>query len=389
MSARNLSRKLFTPVHIGGFTLPHRIVAAPMTRLRSEQPGDIPGDMMVEYYRQRATGKGLLIAEATTISVAGRGYLGAPGIYSKDQVEGWQKVTDAVHKEGGRIFLQIWHVGRQSHVDMTGGLSPVAPSEVPFEQIVVTKDGWVPVSPHRALKVEEIPGIVEEFRLAAIRAIAAGFDGVEIHGANGYLLDQFLQDGSNKRTDSYGGSIENRARLLLEVVSAVVSAVGPDRVALRLAPSGTWASMSDSDPDALFGYVAEQLNRFQLAYLHIIEPRIVGAEAPVEGKPPVAAGMIRKIYNGNILAAGGFESDTADAIIESGDADMVAFGRHFAANPDLPHRIREGLPLNAYDRSTFWGGTEQGYSDYPFYGDQEAASHTEASELVLEETAAR
>jgi N-ethylmaleimide reductase len=381
--------KLFTPVRIGSITLPHRIVAAPMTRLRSEQPGDIPGELMATYYGQRATGKGLLIAEATTVSITGRGYLGAPGIYSDEQVTGWRKVTDAVHAEGARIFLQIWHVGRQSHVDMTNGATPVAPSVVPFEQVVVTKDGWLPVSPHRALLIDEIPGIIEEFRRGAERALAAGFDGVEIHGANGYLLDQFLQDGSNKRTDVYGGSIPNRARLLLEVVEAVVSVWGPGRVGVRLGPSGTWASMSDSDPDALFGYVADQLNRFELAYLHIIEPRIVGAEAPVEGKPPVAAAQLRKVYRGTILSAGGFEADTADEIIEAGDADMVVFGRHFAANPDLPKRIRLGLPLNPYDRETFWGGTAVGYIDYPFYDDPNNLEGIGAGELQLSAGAVR
>jgi N-ethylmaleimide reductase len=363
--------KLFTPVQIGPFTLSHRVVMAPLTRLRSEQPGDIPGDLMAEMYGQRASGRGLIIAEATTVSVLGRGYLGAPGIYSDAQVVGWKKVTDAVHAKGGRIFLQLWHVGRQSHIDMTNGAAPVAPSVVPFEQVVVTGNGWVPVSPHRALEIEEISGIVEEFRKGAERAKAAAFDGVEIHGANGYLLDQFLQDGSNKRTDSYGGSVENRARLLLEVTEAVVSVWGPGRVGVRIAPSGTWASMSDSNPDVTFGYVAEQLNRFDLAYLHVVEPRIVGAEAPVDGKPPVAAAQLREIFKGTILAAGGFEPEEAAEIVDKGSADLVAFGRHFAANPDLPKRIELGLPLNAYDRNTFWGGDQRGYSDYPFYEERE------------------
>lgn len=363
--------KLFTSVQVGPLTLSHRVVMAPLTRLRSEQPGDIPGDLMAKMYGQRASGRGLIIAEATTVSVLGRGYLGAPGIYSDAQVNGWKRVTEAVHEKGGRIFLQLWHVGRQSHIDMTNGAAPVAPSVVPFEQVVVTGDGWVPVSPHRALKIEEIPGIIDEFRRGAERAKAAGFDGVEIHGANGYLLDQFLQDGSNKRTDAYGGSVENRARLLLEVTEAVVSVWGAGRVGVRIAPSGTWASMSDSNPEATFGYVAEQLNRFDLAYLHIVEPRIVGAEAPVEGQPPVAAAQLRKIFKGTILAAGGFEPEGAADIVENGDADLVAFGRHFAANPDLPKRIELGLPLNPYDRNTFWGGDHRGYSDYPFYEELE------------------
>jgi N-ethylmaleimide reductase len=342
-------------------------VQAPLTRLRSEQPGDIPGNLMAEHYGQRASKGGLQIAEATTVSVVGRGYLGAPGIYSDAQVAGWRKVTQAVHAKGGRIFLQIWHVGRQSHVEMTGGIAPVAPSVVPFEQVVFTSNGWVPVSPHRALELHEIPPIVEEFRQGAERAKAAGFDGVEIHGANGYLLDQFLQDGSNKRADAYGGVVENRARLLLEVVEAVTSVWGGDRVGVRLGPSGTWASMSDSNPEATFGYVAEQLNRFGLAYLHIIDPRIVGGEAPVENKPPVAAAQIRKVFKGPIIAAGGFDREGAQRIVDQGDADLVAFGRHFSANPDLPERLRRDLPLTQYDRDTFWGGDHRGYTDFKAY----------------------
>jgi N-ethylmaleimide reductase len=366
--------KLYTPLTIGGVALSHRVVQAPLTRLRSEQPGDIPGPLMVTHYAQRASKGGLQIAEATPVSITGRGYLGAPGIYSDDQVAGWRKVTDAVHAEGGRIFLQIWHVGRQSHVEMTGGVAPVAPSVVPFEQIVFTSQGWVQVSPHRALDIGEIPGIVEEFRRGAERAKAAGFDGVEIHGANGYLLDQFLQDGSNKRTDAYGGPVENRARLLLEVVEAVTSVWGGDRVGVRLGPSGSWASMSDSNPEATFGYVAEQLNRFGLAYLHIIEPRIVGDGAPVEGKPAVASAWIRTIFKGPIIAAGGFEREGAEAIVDGGDADLVAFGRHFSANPDLPERLRRNLPLTPYDRDTFWGGDDRGYTDFAIYDERAKAA---------------
>jgi N-ethylmaleimide reductase len=367
-----MNSTLYSPLKLGSIDLSHRVVQAPLTRLRSEQPSDAPGDHMVEHYAQRASKGGLQITEATTVSKVGRGYLGAPGIYSDEQVAGWRRVTDAVHAKGGRIFLQLWHVGRQSHVDMTGGVPPVAPSVVPFEQVVVTKDGWVPVSPHRALGIEEIPGIVEEFRKGAERAKAAGFDGVEIHGANGYLLDQFLQDGSNKRTDAYGGPVENRARLMLEVAEAVVSIWGGDRVGLRLAPSGSWASMSDSNPEKTFGYVADQLNRFGLAYLHIVEPRIVGAEAPIEGRPAVAAAQIRRIFKGAILAAGGFDREGAQRIVESGDADLVAFGRFFSSNPDLPERLRRNLPLTPYDRDTFWGGDHRGYTDFRSYEETEA-----------------
>lgn len=364
---------LFTPVSLGSIPLSHRIVAAPLTRLRSEQPGSIPGDLMVEYYAQRASEGGLQIAEATPISLQGSGYLGAPGIYADDQVAGWRRVTNAVHAKGGRIFLQLWHVGRQSHVDNTGGLSPVAPSAIQVEDMVFTKHGWVPVSPNRALAVEEIGEIVEQFRQGAIRAKAAGFDGVEIHGANGYLIDQFIQDGSNRRADRYGGSIENRARFLFEVVEAVTSVWGRDRVGVRLGPSGTFLSMSDSDPKATFGYIATELNRFDLAYLHVIEPRIVGSQARVEGQPAVAAAQLRPLFNGKIIAAGGFEKETAEEIIARGDADLVAFGRHFAANPDLVKRFRHGWPLNAHDRSTFYGGDASGYVDYPFYAEAAAA----------------
>ncbi|CAN7699522.1 alkene reductase [Pararhizobium sp. LjRoot238] len=301
------------------------------------------------------------------LSILGRGYLGAPGIYDDAQIAGWKKVTNAVHAKGGKIFLQIWHVGRQSHVEMTKGRQPVAPSAVPFEQVVFTKDGWTPASPARALDISEMPGIVEEFRRGAERSKQAGFDGVEVHGANGYLLDQFLQDGSNKRTDAYGGSVENRARLLLDVTDAAVSVWGKNRVGVRLGPGGRWASMSDSNPEATFGYAADQLNKFDLSYLHIIEPRIVGGEAPVEGKPPIAAAQIRKVYNGRIIAAGGFEREGAEQIVDSGTVDMVAFGRHFSANPDLPYRLKNNLPLNKYDRDSFWGGDNRGYTDFARY----------------------
>jgi N-ethylmaleimide reductase len=374
-------QKLFTRVELGPFSLSHRVVMAPLTRLRSEQPGDIPGDLMAEYYGQRASEGGLIISEATPVSVTGRGYFGAPGIYTDEQVSGWRKITKAVHAKGGKIFIQLWHVGRQSHVDMTGGVPPVAPSVVPFEGVVKTKEGWVPTSPHRALGLDEIPDIVEAYRRAAERAIEADFDGVEVHGANGYLVDQFLQDGSNKRTDIYGGSVENRARFLLEVTQAVTEVWGGSRVGVRIAPSGQYGGMSDSNPDATFGYVAEQLNRFGLAYLHVVEPRIVGSQASEPGLQPVASAQLRKLFHGTIIAAGGFEADDAEAIVAKGDADLVAFGRHFIANPDLPKRLQYGLPLNEYDRTTFYGGDEHGYTDYPFYTEETAepaTTHTES-----------
>jgi len=364
--------KLFSPIKVGRYTLNHRVVSAPLTRLRSVQPGDAPGEMMAEFYGQRASEGGLMIGEAPAVAINGRGYLGAPGIYSDDQIAGWKMVADAVHDKGGKIFLQLWHTGRQAHVDMTG-TAPIAPSEVPFDGVALTPDGWVPVSPHRAVGLEEIPGLVEEFRAGAKRALAAGMDGVELHAANGYLVDQFLQDNSNIRTDRYGGSLENRARFLLEIVAALVSVWGGDRVGVRMSPSGQWGGMADSNPEATFGYVAEQLNQFGLAYLHIIEPRIKGDDDLVKGQAPVAATYLRKIFKGPIIAAGGFDGPGAEAIVEKGDADLVAFGRLFASNPDLPIRLKLGLPLNAYDRDTFWGGDRRGYTDYPFYDELVAA----------------
>jgi N-ethylmaleimide reductase len=372
-------RKLFTPLKIGPMTLKHRVVMAPLTRSRSIQPNSIPGDLMAKYYAQRASDGGFIIGEATNISVTSRGWLGAPGLYSDQQVEGWKKIVDSVHAKGGHMFAQLWHTGRSSHVEMTGGAIPVSASVDPAywqnpTHLVSTVSGWVQPSPHRALSLTEIPGIVEDYRKAAERAKDAGFEGVELHSANGYLLDQFLQDGSNKRTDEYGGSIENRSRLLLEVVAALASVWGDERVAVRIGPGGTWNGMSDSNPEALFKYVVEQLNRFELAYLHIIEPRVKGNVVIVEGQAPVASQQLRKIFKGRIIAAGGFEPDTAEAIVDNGDADAVAFGRHFVSNPDLPRRIKENLPLTDYDRDTFYTFDARGYIDYPFYEDKAGVS---------------
>jgi N-ethylmaleimide reductase len=360
-------KTLFSPIRVGPLALSHRVVMAPLTRLRSKIPGDIPVDLMTEYYGQRASEGGLIISEGATVSIGGRGYLGAPGIYCEEQVNGWRRVTEAVHAKGGYIFLQLWHVGRVSHVELTNSELPIAPSVVPFEGIVVTGDGVVQASPHRALKIEEIPSLVNDFRNAALNAKSAGFDGVEIHGANGYILDQFLQDSTNKRTDAYGGRIENRARLLFEVLDVTAAVWGEDRVGVRLSPNSTYNAMFDSNPEATFGYVAERLNRYALAYLHVIEPRVKGIETIGEDQPAVASASLRKIYAGNIIAAGGFDPESAEAIIESGDADMVAFGRYFISNPDLPKRIRLGLPLSAYDRETFYNNDARGYTDYPFY----------------------
>ena len=379
MNSPTLSR-LFSPVQVGPLTLSHRVVMAPLTRSRSEQPGDVPGKLMLEYYTQRASDGGLIVSEATTISLAARGWFGAPGLYSEEQVIGWRKITDAVHAKGGHMFSQLWHTGRTSHLETTGGLTPVSASVDPAywndaSHLVSTPSGWKQPSPHRALEIPEIAGIIEEYRRAAERAKAAGFDGVELHSGNGYLIDQFLQDGSNKRTDAYGGSFANRSRLLLEVVAALVSVWGDDRVAVRIAPGGSWNGMSDSDPTALFNHVAQRLNEFRLAYLHIIEPRIKGNVLIAEGQAPMATERLRRVFKGKMIAAGGFEPDSAEAIIEKGDADLVAFGRHFLANPDLPKRIRLGLPLNAYDRATFYTFDAHGYTDYPFYKEEAVESH--------------
>ena len=310
---------LFSPTKVGPYKLSHRVVMAPLTRMRSD-PGDIPSDLMIEYYSQRASKGGLIISEATPVSIRGYGYAGAPGVYSDRQIEGWRRVTDAVHAKGGRIFLQLWHVGRQSHTDLQpNGEPPVAPSAIAAEGYAYTRQGEVPFSMPRALALEEIPGIIEEFRAGAERALRAGFDGVEIHGANGYLPDQFLQDGTNKRTDEYGGPIENRARFLLEITQAAISVWGSDRVGVRIAPSGTYGSMSDSNPAATFGYVVTELDRMGVAYLHVVEPRIKGIEEIAKGQAPIAAQHLRKKFSRTLIAAGGFTGESATAVIAAGD----------------------------------------------------------------------
>jgi N-ethylmaleimide reductase len=376
------TNKLFTPIQVGPMELKHRVVMGPLTRSRSVQPGNIPGDLMLEYYSQRASDGGLIVSEATSISVAGGGWFAAPGLYSEEQVAGWKRITDAVHQKRGYMFSQLWHTGRAGHVDSTKGATPVSSSVNPEYWrdptiLESTPHGWRQPSPHRALDITEIPAIVEDYRKAAECAKAAGFDGVELHAGNGYLPDQFLQDGVNRRTDSYGGSLKNRSRFLLQVVEALVSVWGGNRVAVRIAPGGRWNGMSDSDPEALFDYVAKELDRFGLAYLHIIEPRVRGNVVIAEGQYAIAAARLRKMFKGKIIAAGGFEPGTAEEVVENGDADLVAFGRHFLANPDLPKRIRLGLPLNAYDRNTFYTFDAHGYTDYPFY-EQRSESVTTA-----------
>jgi N-ethylmaleimide reductase len=369
--------KLFSPLKVGAISLSHRVVMAPLTRLRTDKY-DVPGDLMIEYYKQRASEGGLIITESTEITPFGSTYPGAPGIFTEDQIKGWKRVVNAVHDRGAHIFLQLFHGGRTAHPDnLPGGVAPVAPSAILADGIAFTPTGAKPFVLPRALGIEEIPGIIEGYRQAAENALAAGFDGVEILGAGGYLLDEFLEDGTNHRTDIYGGSIENRARLLLEVTSAVVSVLGGDRVGVRLTPDGKFNAMSDSNPERTFGHVADQLNKFGVAYLHIVEPRIKGSEEVSEGLPAVASEQLRKIFKGPIIATGGFDPESAKAIIQKGHADLVAFGRHFIANPDLPERIKNGWSLNAYDRSTFYGGGDQGYVDYPFHESLEVLSDQE------------
>jgi N-ethylmaleimide reductase len=360
-------QKLFAKLNVGRVNIGHRVVMAPLTRMRAEVPSDKPAPLMTEYYAQRASEGGLIISEATTVSRKSRGYLGAPGIYDDAQVGSWKQITDVVHRKGAKMFLQLWHVGRVAHSDLIGGDTPIGASAAPYNGVSFTQNGWVPVTPNRALELHEIPGVVDEYRAAAKRALDAGFDGVELHAANGYLLDQFLENGSNKRTDIYGGSIENRARLLFEVFDVVASVWGADRVGVRVSPSSTFNEMHDSDPEALYAYVAQQLTARSASFLHVVEPRVVGSSDVEEWQPAVASAQLRKHFAGTIIAAGGFDPNSAEEIVASGDADAVAFGRHFIANPDLPARIKKQLPLNAYDRDTFYGGDARGYTDYPFY----------------------
>jgi N-ethylmaleimide reductase len=364
--------KLFSPIRIGAMDLSHRLVLAPMTRMRANLPGNVPGDLMAEYYRQRASRGGLMITEAAFISPTGNGAYAAPGIFTDAQVAGWRKVVDAVHAKGAKILLQLWHVGRQSHVDLQpNGQAPIAPSVAQAEVRALLASGPAIGSTPRAIELSEIPGLVDEYRRGAEQAKAAGFDGVEVHGANGYLIDQFLQDNSNRRTDAYGGSVENRTRFLLDVVEAVTPVWGADRVGVRIGPSNKFGGMGDSAPGVTFPYVARALARYGLAYLHVIEPRVTG-NASDDAQQPVAAGQLRPLFGGPVMAAGGFDATGAAAILAKDDADLVAFGRHFLANPDLPERLRRNLPLNPYDRTTFYYGGTKGYTDHPVY---EATPH--------------
>jgi len=359
-------QSLLTPVTLGRYTLPNRLVMAPLTRNRAGE-GNVPQAMHATYYAQRA-GAGLIVSEATQISPQGVGYPATPGIHSAAQVEGWKPVNTAVHAKGGHMFLQLWHVGRISHPSLQpDGALPVAPSAIQPQGDAATYTGPQPFVTPRALELSELPDLVATYRNAAENALAAGFDGVEVHSANGYLLDQFLQDGTNHRTDAYGGSIENRARLLFEVLDAVVDVWGSDRVGIRLSPSGSFNDISDSDPQALFTYVVNRLNDYNLAYLHLIEPR-TGEDAanPAHEKAlSLDAAYFRTVYNGTIIAASGFTQESGNQAIAAGHTDLVAYGRLYISNPDLTERFRRHAPLNPYDRSTFYGGDERGYTDYP------------------------
>jgi N-ethylmaleimide reductase len=353
---------LFQPIRYGTIEAPNRIVMAPLTRTRANA-NDAPHELQQTYYVQRATA-GLIVSEATHISQQGKGYAGAPGIHSQTQVDGWRGVTEAVHAAGGRMMLQLWHVGRLSHPSLQpGGGLPVAPSAVGFEGHAFTYEGPQDFVVPRALELDEIPGIVDDYRQAAINARAAGFDGVEIHSANAYLLDQFLRDGTNHRTDAYGGSIENRTRLTLEVTDAVIGVWGAARVGIRLSPSLTINGMSDSDPAPLFGWLAEQLGKRGLAYLHCVEP------ANPRGDPfdrIVDPQIVRKAFGGNYIANGSYTGDRARAALASGEIDAASFGRLFIANPDLPRRLAENLPMNPLNAGRIYSGGADGYTDYPF-----------------------
>jgi N-ethylmaleimide reductase len=359
---------IFDTLKVGDLTLNNRFIMAPLTRMRSKQPGNIPHELNAKYYAQRASA-GLIISEATQVSQQGQGYPGTPGIHTPAQVEGWKLVTKAVHENGGKIFLQLWHVGRISHRShQVNEELPVAPSAIkPSGGIYSAQWKEVAFETPRALELAEIPGIVEQFKQGAINAKEAGFDGVEVHGANGYLLDQFLQDGSNVRAHNYGGSIENRAQLLLEVVDAAIVVWGAGRVGVRLSPYGTFNDMKDSNPIALFTYVLQELEKRKIAYVHLIEPRATGAGGSdkVDENAVATAKLFRKNFSGILISAGGYNADSAKEAVANGDADAIAFGRLYISNPDLVARIKQGVELNKYNRATFYGGAEKGYTDYP------------------------
>lgn len=365
---QNPTSALFDPLTVGRYTLAHRVVMAPLTRMRASVPGNVPHALNAIYYGQRASAGGLLIAEASQVMPSGQGMPATPGIHTDAQVAGWRGVTEAIHATGGVVFLQLWHVGRISHSSHhAGGARPVAPSAIAIAGMAMTAEfNFVPCETPRALELAEIPGIVAAYAQAARLAMQAGFDGVEVHAANGYLLEQFLQSRSNRRTDAYGGSITNRARLTLDVTEAVAQVWGPDRVGIRLSPYGIANDSGEDEPLPLYTALIGALDAMGLAYLHLIEPRASGtgkADVDHQGVPS-AARLFRPAWRGVLIAAGNFRGDSAAHAITQGDADAIAFGRYFISNPDLPERLRSGAPLTPYNRATFYGGGTAGYTDY-------------------------
>ena len=365
--------KLYEPTQIGAISLKNRVAMAPLTRNRS--PRAVPNDLNVEYYRQRA-GAGLIITEATPVSHQGQGYADVPGLYLKESLDGWKKVTDAVHEAGGKIVVQMWHVGRISHTSLQpDNGKPVSASAITAKSktFIYDENGhgqFVPTSEPRALELSEIPGIVEDFRKAARAAVDAGFDGVEVHAANGYLVDQFLRDGTNKRTDAYGGSIENRTRFLKEVMDAVTAEIGANRTGIRISPVTPANDASDSNPQPLFTKVVEILAGYDLAYVHVIEGATGGERSFSQGETAFDWAALRDAYHkaggkAAWMVNNGYDKALAEEAVESGKADIVAFGRPFIANPDLVERLKTGAPLNALDGTTLYGGGAKGYTDYP------------------------
>jgi N-ethylmaleimide reductase len=346
---------LLSPYRLGNLDLANRLVMAPMTRSRA-LAHNVPNPLAETYYAERASA-GLIVTEATQVSPQGVGYIRTPGIHSEAQIAGWMRITEAVHRAGGRIFLQLWHVGRISHPDVHAGELPVAPSAIAAQGQVFTAKGPQEMVTPRALAIGELPGIVEQFRNGAKNAKAAGFDGVELHGANGYLLDQFLRDGTNARSDAYGGPVENRARLPIEVTKAVIDVWGADRVGYRISPNGVFNSMSDSNPTATFSYFTEQLDKLGIVYLHVVDPVADGAKR--------VSPVLRQKFDRTYIVNGGFDFASAEEVIRNGEADLVAFGATFLANPDLPRRYRLKASLNLPDQATFYSGEEKGFTDYP------------------------
>lgn len=358
---------MFTPVKLGAIELKNRLVMAPLTRMRAID-GDVPHPLAKTYYEQRATA-GLIISEATQISAIGKGYPGTPGIYSAEQTAAWKEIVSAVHAKGGKMIAQLWHVGRISHSSLhpEQGI-PEAPSAIaPAGQTYGADWKLHDYEMPKAMTAEDIAGLLKDFELAAMNAKAAGFDGVEIHSANGYLLDQFLQDKTNQRTDGYGGSIENRMRLLGEVIESISKIYPSDRIGVRLSPYGSFNDMADSDPVALFTAVIQKLNGYHLSYVHMIEPRSTsaGGNDQVNEEAPITSEMFRKAYQGQFISAGGYDQAMGEAVLEAGLADAVAYGRLYISNPDLAERFAQGAALNPYNRATFYGGAEVGYTDYP------------------------